>query len=362
MTAAIRLDAVGKRFGATAALTGIDLAVPPGAFLVLLGPSGCGKTTVLRLLAGLESPSSGAVHMNGRVVADAASGTFIAPDRRGLGMVFQSYALWPHMTAAANVEWPLRVARWTRERRAARVAEVLDLTEIGHLAGRYPAELSGGQQQRVAIARSLAPSPGALLFDEPLAALDARLRMELRSELLRLHRLNGATYVYVTHDQVEALTMATHIAVMNAGRIEQFGTPAELLARPESAFVAGFVGVPPANLIEVERRGQHCVADSVAITASPYGADGSRLTLMYRPEDLRLGERAGHPTVHATLLERAPMAGRTVATVQLGAQRMTLIVETGAITARVGETLIVSLPSRPAAVFGADGRRVEGCD
>ncbi|HXV92303.1 MAG TPA: ABC transporter ATP-binding protein, partial [Pseudonocardia sp.] len=272
--AGIRLRGLRKEFGATAAVDGIDLEVPPGAFLVLLGPSGCGKTTTLRMLAGLESPTGGEIRFGDRVVA--GSGPELPPGRRDAGLVFQSYALWPHMTVRANVEWPLKVARQPRGRRRERVAEVLDLLAIGELAERYPGEISGGQQQRVAIARMIAPSPSVLLFDEPLSNLDAKLRVETRAELLRVHRATGATSVYVTHDQVEAMTMATHVALMRDGRIEQFGPPAELLAQPASDFVATFMGTPPANLFDaVVREGRLVLGDVGDIGGADLGpADG----------------------------------------------------------------------------------------
>lgn len=209
--AALELRGLEKRFGTNLAVAGVDLAVPHGAFLVLLGPSGCGKTTILRMLAGLEVPTGGELCLDGTVVADGRRGVVVPAGRRHIGLVFQSYALWPHMTVRGNVAWPLKVARHDRAERRGRVDEVLDLLGIGALAERYPGELSGGQQQRVAIARMIAPRPRVLLFDEPLSNLDATLRAEMRSELLRVHRATGATSVHVTHDQVEATTMATHV-------------------------------------------------------------------------------------------------------------------------------------------------------
>jgi iron(III) transport system ATP-binding protein len=203
---AIELRDIHKRYDATHVVKGVNLALPPRAFLVLLGPSGCGKSTLLRMLAGLEAPSEGSLHISGREVANGTRGVIVQPGDRGLGLVFQSYALWPHMTVQQNVEWPLKVARQPQAQRQQRVAEVLKLMGIDVLAQRYPNEISGGQQQRVAIARMLSPAPQVLLFDEPLSNLDAKLRVEMRSELLRVHRTTGATSVYVTHDQIEAMT------------------------------------------------------------------------------------------------------------------------------------------------------------
>ncbi|TKA94488.1 ABC transporter ATP-binding protein, partial [Cereibacter changlensis] len=247
----ITLSHLGKTFGGAQAVADISLTVPEGAFLVLLGPSGCGKTTILRMLAGLEHPTAGEIRFGDTTVADASRGYVMEPGSRNAGLVFQSYALWPHMTVAGNIDWPLRVANLGREERRARAAEAMEMLGVAGLAARYPGEISGGQQQRVAIARMIAPRPRVLLFDEPLSNLDATLRVEMRTELMRVHRATGATAVYVTHDQIEAMTMATHVAVMNGGRIEQFDPPERLLSDPASAFVARFIGTPPANLIPV---------------------------------------------------------------------------------------------------------------
>ena len=214
----LEIKNITKRFGAIEAVRDVSLAVPSGAFLVLLGPSGCGKTTLLRMLAGLENPSSGQLVFDGQIVSDGEKNWSVDPAKRNSGLVFQSYALWPHMSVRGNVEWPLKVGQMSKAERDARVDEVLELLDIHQLANRYPNEISGGQQQRAAIARTIAPKPGVLLFDEPLSNLDAKLRVEMRTELMRLHRATGATTVYVTHDQIEAMTMATHVAVMNHGR------------------------------------------------------------------------------------------------------------------------------------------------
>ena len=314
-----------KSFGGPPAVDHVDLDVPDGAFLVLLGPSGCGKTTTLRMLAGLEHPTAGEIRFDDRVVAGA--GVAVAPGRRGAGLVFQSYALWPHMTVRANVEWPLKVARETGRRE--RVDEVLDLLAIGDLGARYPGEISGGQQQRVAIARMIAPRPSVLLFDEPLSNLDAKLRVETRAELMAVHRATGATSVYVTHDQVEAMTMATHVALMRDGRIEQFGPPTELLERPATAFVAAFMGTPPANLLD--------------------GPDGRR---MYRAESLRLVAPGTDGAVTATYVETTPLAGRYVVTGTASGSRLSVVTDAPPPLVP-GEPMHLVLPARPEAVFDA---------
>ena len=346
---AITLDRLGKDFGGSTALHEVSLEFPAGSFVVLLGPSGCGKTTTLRMLAGLEAPSRGTISFGDRVVADGDTGASVPAEKRGLGMVFQSYALWPHMSVRTNIDWPLRVAKWSAADRQARVDEVLAMLGITALADRYPAEISGGQQQRVAIARTIASRPQVLLFDEPLSNLDARLRVDTRAELAQVHRATGGTSVYVTHDQVEALALATHIAVMRDGRVEQFGPPAELLERPATAFVAAFLGTPPAVLLTGEAHGGALHRDGVAIAA----ASGDRpLQAMYRPQDVGLGAEGQVPF---EVVECTPLAGRYVVSGMTGRDRVSVVTETP-VTAGTWTRLV--LPETPAALFGADDARV----
>ena len=239
----IDIRALRKTYNSkTTVMQGIDLEIASRDFLVILGPSGCGKSTLLRMIAGLEDISGGTIEIGGRVVND------LEPRERGCAMVFQNYALYPHMTVAENIGYALKVAGMAKAERAARVAETAKALELGHLLDRRPAELSGGQRQRVAMGRAMIREPGVFLFDEPLSNLDAKLRVQMRAEIRRLHRRLGTTSVFVTHDQVEAMTLADKMVVMNAGRIEQYGTPAEIYDRPATAFVAGFVGSPPMNL------------------------------------------------------------------------------------------------------------------
>ncbi|HEX3788495.1 MAG TPA: ABC transporter ATP-binding protein [Pseudonocardiaceae bacterium] len=239
----IQLDGLTKRFGPVTGVDEVSLDVADGDFLVLLGPSGCGKSTLLRMIAGLVEPTEG------RVLVDNRDVTCTPPRDRDLAMVFQSYALYPHLSVERNITFPLRARRRPRaeiKQQLDEVANVLDLTE---LLRRKPKELSGGQRQRVALGRALVRDPGAFLMDEPLSNLDAKLRTATRASLSALHRRLGSTFVYVTHDQVEAMTMATRIAVLNGGRLEQLGTPAEVYDEPASVFVAGFLGSPAMNLI-----------------------------------------------------------------------------------------------------------------
>src|SRR5437868_169724 len=236
----LELEALTKRYPGVTSVDRIDLAVEPGEFICLLGPSGCGKTTTLRMIAGFIEPDAGRIRVGGKVVS--APGTVVPPERRNMGMIFQSYAVWPHMTVRQNVAYGLRMQSVPAAEQTTRVDAVLKATKLDHLAGRYPGELSGGQQQRVALARALAPKPGILLLDEPLSNLDANLRGEMRFEIRRLHDEFRDTSIYVTHDQLEAMTMADRIVVMNLGKIEQIGTPEEMYDRPRSKFVARFIG------------------------------------------------------------------------------------------------------------------------
>ncbi len=251
--ASITLDDLCRSFGTTRAVDSVSLSVPDHAFLALLGPSGCGKTTLLRLIAGLERPDRGRIEIGGRVMA--GPGQFTSPEARGLGMVFQSYALWPHMTVAGNIRFGLDILGLSRAEIAARISESLAMTGLSGLEQRRPHELSGGQRQRVALARSLAVRPKLILLDEPLANLDAHLRGQMLAEFRRLHAALGTGFVFVTHDQDEAMAVATHVGVMNAGRLEQIAPPEVLYRRPETPMVARFIGAGRTVPVEVLARG-----------------------------------------------------------------------------------------------------------
>ncbi len=285
----VRLVNLQKRFGAVTAVDGVSLEVAEGNIHTLLGPSGCGKTTTLRCIAGLERPDDGEIVIGGKIMAAPERGIFVPPERRGLGMVFQSYALWPHLTVAENIAFGLRQQKRSRAEVVARVAEVLALTQLTGLETRYPSEISGGQQQRVALARSLALRPGVLLFDEPLSNLDAKLRESMRLELRELQRALGITSVYVTHDQVEAMVISDRISVMHRGRILQTGTARELYERPADPFVADFLGA--SNFLRGRVAGGRILAEGGLIIAGsiPDGvaADGEVLVSL-RPERVTL--------------------------------------------------------------------------
>ncbi len=240
--AAVHVARLRKHYGDVVAVADIELTIQPGEFFTLLGPSGSGKTTLLRLIAGFERPDSGRIELGGRDV------TRVPPYSRNVNTVFQDYALFPHMTVAENIEYGLRVRHLPKSQRREKVTQALEMVQLPGLGSRKPAQLSGGQRQRVALARAIVNEPGVLLLDEPLGALDLKLRQEMQTELLQVQREVGITFVYVTHDQEEALTMSDRIAVLNRGSIEQIGTPIEVYERPQTAFVAGFIGV--SNLIE----------------------------------------------------------------------------------------------------------------
>jgi iron(III) transport system ATP-binding protein len=301
----LELSGIRKEFGEFVALRGVSLDVGAGELVCFLGPSGCGKTTLLRIVAGLETQGAGSIVQAGRDISR------LPPMERDYGIVFQSYALFPNLTVAANVAYGLVNRRMPREARDARVKELLALVGLPESGAKFPAQLSGGQQQRVALARALATSPGLLLLDEPLSALDARVRLRLRSEIRALQQRLGITTILVTHDQEEALTMADRIAVMKDGAIEQVGTPEDVYLRPATPFVADFVG--RTNLLAARRAGEReiQVGDQRLACAleGPLAANG-RLRVFFRPEDVRVrGVDPGTPNAVAATVEKVEFLG-----------------------------------------------------
>ena len=282
---AIELRGVSKSFGRTEVIHGVDLDIGSGEFVVILGPSGCGKSTILRMIAGLEDISAGEIAIDGKVV------NRLEPRERGCAMVFQNYALYPHMSVGENIGYGLKVAGVAKAERLRRVSAVARLVGLEDLLNRRPAQLSGGQRQRVAMGRAMIREPRVFLFDEPLSNLDATLRVQMRVEIRKLHNRLKTTSIFVTHDQVEAMTLADRLVVMNAGRIEQVGTPAEIYRAPATRFVAGFIGAPPMNLLRAQVSGPQSVAlDSVQLQTRPHGlAIGAAVTLGVRSEEARRG-------------------------------------------------------------------------
>ncbi len=289
----LRFSNVVKHYGDTRVVDRISFTVAPGEFFTLLGPSGCGKTTTLRLLAGLETPDAGEIVLQGRCLASPERGILVPIDKRNMGMVFQSYAIWPHLTVFENVAFPLRVRGESRAVIKQRVNEALEIVGLGHLGQRGSTELSGGQQQRVALARAIVYTPALLLLDEPLSNLDVKLREQMRAELQALHKRLNLAVVYVTHDQAEALALSDRIAVVNQGRLEQVGTPSEVYERPHTRFVGDFLG--RTVIVKGTMRkdaGQSWVdvqgAGRVAVRADGTFSEGADVRLLSRPEDITL--------------------------------------------------------------------------
>jgi spermidine/putrescine transport system ATP-binding protein len=308
-TPAIRLAGVSKHYGSHEALGVTDLEIAEGEFFCLLGPSGCGKTTTLNLIGGFVNASSGEIYIRDKLV------NRLPPHRRAVNTVFQSYALFPHMNVRANVGFGLKMARVPTAESRGRIEEALRLVGLEEFGDRLPGALSGGQQQRVAVARALVNRPAVLLLDEPLGALDLKLRQRLQVELAQIHRDVGTTFVYVTHDQEEAMSMATRIAVMSRGRIQQIGTPSEIYYKPSSRFVADFIG--ESNFLDVDLSptggGLARLADGQTVPCSVNGSfQGNRATLMVRPESIRVGDPREAP--------EASLKGRIVQTSFLGSQ------------------------------------------
>lgn len=352
----IQLESVSKKYGNTHAIEDVDLDIADGEFLVLLGPSGCGKSTLLRLVAGLIQPSCG------RILLDGNDITAAPPRNRDLAMVFQSYALYPHLSVAKNIGFPLRSRKFSRTVIANSVAAVASTLDLSELLDRRPAELSGGQRQRVALARAMVRDPGAFLMDEPLSNLDAKLRSATRTELIELHERIGTTFLYVTHDQVEAMTMATRIALMDNGRIEQVGTPAELYDTPRSTFVAGFLGAPPMNLFDAtvaEHQGElHAVAPGVNI---PLGIEACSHTehpivVGIRPEKMQIADSRAH--VNAVVATVENLGSEELVHIRVGSNPLCIRAPRPS-TARAGAPITVRINPADVHLFDRDsGRRL----
>jgi multiple sugar transport system ATP-binding protein len=337
-----------KDFGATKILHGVDVEIADGEFVVLVGPSGCGKSTLLRMIAGLENITGGEIAIGGRVVNN------VPPKDRDIAMVFQNYALYPHMTVRENMAFSMMLAKAQRKVMEEEVQRAAKILGLGVLLDRYPRQLSGGQRQRVAMGRAIVRHPQVFLFDEPLSNLDAKLRVQMRSEIRELQQRLATTTIYVTHDQIEAMTMGDQIVVMNAGRIEQTGAPLALYDRPANLFVAGFIGSPAMNLLPGRVEGGAFRTDGGAVLPLPPGAPASATTYGIRPEHLLLGDDG----VEATIVVVEPTGSETQVNLRIGETALM-----GAfrerIAGRPGDKLRVKPDLGLVHLFGADGRRLE---
>jgi multiple sugar transport system ATP-binding protein len=358
MTAGLSLVGLTKSYGSMQTLKGVDLVLDEGELLVLLGPSGCGKSTILNIVAGLLEPSSGDVRIGERSVIG------VHPKDRDVAMVFQSYALYPNLSVARNIGFGLEMRGVPRTQRDAAVARVAETLRIADLLDRKPAALSGGQRQRVAIGRALVRDPKVFLFDEPLSNLDAKLRTETRTEIKRLHQALGRTMVYVTHDQIEAMTLATRIAVLNGGRVEQLATPEEVYRRPASLFVAAFVGSPGMNLLPGRLAGGWFMSDGgmdpVPVPAGlAHLAEGQPVTLGIRPESIAPA-RPGESGALAAQVEVVELTGpEKLVQLAMGGHRVTASFPPTA-AARPGQSQAVTFDAGAAVVFDtATGRRID---
>jgi len=353
--AEIGLDGVKKRYGEVAVIHGVDLAIADGELVVVVGPSGCGKSTLLRMIAGLERITEGEIRIGGRVVND------LEPMDRDIAMVFQNYALYPHMSVFENMAYGLRNRRVPRAEIERRVAHTAAILHLDPFLKRKPRELSGGQRQRVAMGRAIVRDPAAFLFDEPLSNLDAQLRVQMRVEIRKLQRDLAVTSVYVTHDQVEAMTLADRLVVMNAGRAEQIGTPLEIYRRPATQFVAGFIGSPAMNFLPGRLRGDGAAVDcagsvTLALDRAMPGHGGRRVTVGIRPEHLHAQPRDGHDRLGVQVDLVEPLGADTLVHGKLDGAIITARLPAHA-TDRPGEALTLWLEPGRIELFDAeDGR------
>jgi lactose/L-arabinose transport system ATP-binding protein len=359
--ARIELLNLSKSYGAVPAVKNLTFSIEDGEFVVFVGPSGCGKTTTLRMIAGFEDPTSGEIRIDGRVVND------LEPRDRGLGMVFQSHALFPHKTVAQNIEFGLRMKKVPPDERAKRMREVAEMVRVSHLLGKMPNQCSGGESQRVALARTLVTNPSTFLLDEPLSSLDAKLRRELRAECDRLHQALNRTFIYVTHDQEEAMTLADRIVVMRAGEVEQVGSPMEIYSNPVSYFVADFFGSPSMNLVageivaDADRSRFRSGAFDIILPGRFKSVQPGGVTLGIRPEHIRVADNGGAElTLPVRLVE--PLGRDTLLYFDSGAERNFVAVTEGLSMSEVpaGAQLGLTLDPANLHLFNGTGRRIDG--
>lgn len=361
--AEIALKNVTKTFGQVVAVDNLNLAIEDGSFTTLLGPSGCGKTTTLRMIAGLETPTSGEIWVGDHCVFSSEGGHYTPPGKRKMGLVFQSYALWPHLTVFKNISFGLDIAKLPAQKVRERTLEIANTLRIGELLERYPSELSGGQQQRVAIARVLVTKPEVLLLDEPLSNLDSRLRMDMRAELKRLHLETGSTIIYVTHDQLEALTMSSHVAVMDQGLLQQLAPPMDIYSMPANIFTADFIGNPRINLVEGElckANGKwEIIAGEFILSLESVGPKPDireqKITLGLRAEDLILYREPAIDAFPGKVYSVLPAGSEWYIQVRLGSEIITVKIYVD-LNLQIDQPVWVGIKKGTSKCFGVDGK------
>jgi multiple sugar transport system ATP-binding protein len=363
----IVLKNLSKHFGPVKAVDNLTLEIPSGSFTTLLGPSGCGKTTTLRMIAGLETPTAGEIWIGDKCVFSEREGKYVSPGDRGLGLVFQSYALWPHLTVFENIAFGLKIAKEKKADIRERVAHVATVLQIGELLERYPNELSGGQQQRVAIARVLVMKPQVLLLDEPLSNLDAKLRMDMRAELKRLHVETGSTILYVTHDQLEALTLSTDVAILDKGTLQQWSPPMDVYNQPANVFTADFIGNPRINLIEgvLEKRDDKLVVVArqmeIPLTSSKdlSGFLGKTLKVGLRAEDFVLSNTAAEGLLIAEVESVLPAGSEWFVRVRIG-QEVVMTSTTNDPQVTIGDPIWIKIKNEKIKCFDGQDNLIIG--
>ncbi|MBO5034190.1 MAG: ABC transporter ATP-binding protein [Oscillospiraceae bacterium] len=361
----ISLQHVTKRFDNFVAVDDLNLEIEDRGFVTLLGPSGCGKTTTLRMIAGLETPTEGTITIDDVVVFDAEKGINLPPVKRDIGFLFQNYALWPHMTVYQNIAFGLENLKWSKEDIRKRVDELLALLKIEQVEKRYPSELSGGQQQRVAIARTLAPSPKVLFMDEPLSNLDAKLRQEMRTELKRLHSDTSSTFIYVTHDQLEAMTLSTRVCLMDTGVLQQYDPPLTVYNRPANQFVAEFVGNPTMNFLPAKAKavdGNTAGVELLGKIAKFTARDGLRLggedvIVGIRPEFLPIQEVG---PIQGKAYSTLPSGMETTVKIDMGGELMLTAVVFGSVDYAVDEPVSMNVVGDNIVLFDAQTKAQVG--
>ena len=364
----IELKHIDKFYGDNHVLRDINLVIEDGDFMTLLGPSGCGKTTTLRVVSGLEKPQGGVMTINGEEMINAETAYYAEPSKRGLNLVFQSYALWPHMTVRQNIAFGLKIQKLPKEEMEKRIMDALRMMRIEQYIDRYPNELSGGQQQRVAIARAVASNPSLLLLDEPLSNLDAKLRVDMRSELQRIHKELGTTIIYVTHDQVEALTMSTKIALFKAGELNQVAPPMELYMNPIDLEAADFIGNPRINFLEgkavyedgklrVRSELESYVFDKADMTDEEVPQGEFDCVIAIRPEQIQIFEEPGEDRIPVQVYANQPAGSETLVSLRAGKSDF-LSKQIGLAHYELDQTVFVSVAPEKINVYNAQTTRL----